>query len=73
MTQKEKDLEFARGYVIACCNLVNLHDQPGMAHDVLLELGLKKDELQAMDLTDYDMAAFKEAEADREGSVFADG
>ena len=33
------DDAFVRGYVTAAANLVLLHDQPGMAADVLLQAG----------------------------------
>jgi hypothetical protein len=51
---------FNRGYLIACCNLANLHNEPCIASDVLLEAGISAAEVKAMDLTEYDMRALRE-------------
>lgn len=56
---------FEHGYVIACCNLVHLHDEPGLAFDVLSELGVKKETVTAMCLTDYDNSALRQIEEAR--------
>lgn len=56
---------FENGYVLACCNLVHLHDEPGLAFDALSELGVTKEAVAAMDLTDYDKEALREIEEAR--------
>jgi hypothetical protein len=60
MSNKKLELEFARGYVIACCNLSNLHREPSMARDIFLELGVTKAEIEKMDLSEHDLEAIKE-------------
>ena len=65
--------EFDRGYVIACCNLVNLHDQPGMAWDVLSQLGVSRADVKRMDLSEYDMKALRVIEKDSRTSPYGDG
>jgi hypothetical protein len=57
--------EFNHGYVIACCNVTNLHDEPGIAHDTLRELGVTKAEVKRMGLCDYDAKALREIERAR--------
>lgn len=59
MTDAER-AAFNRGYLIACCNLANLHNEPCIASDVLLEAGISAAEVKAMDLTEYDMRALRE-------------
>lgn len=56
---------FNHGYVIACCNVANLHDEPGIAHDALRELGVTKAEVKRMGLCDYDAKALREIECAR--------
>ncbi len=56
---------FNHGYVIACCNVTNLHDEPGIAHDTLRELGISKAEVKRMGLCDYDAKALREIERAR--------
>lgn len=56
---------FNHGYVIACCNITNLHDEPGIAHDTLRELGVTKAEVKKMGLCDYDAKALREIERAR--------
>jgi len=51
--------EFNRGYLIACCNLTNLHDRPELASDVLMAAGIVAAEVKAMNLTDYDAKALR--------------
>lgn len=68
----EKDAEIARlnelslhskrenfnaGYLLACCNIVNLHNEEGIAADILNELGITEDEVKALDLAEYDAKA----------------
>lgn len=61
--------EFTRGfnigYVIACCNIQNLHDEPTIAWDALAELGIKQSAIDAMELSEYDSAAMSEILASR--------
>lgn len=59
MTDAE-NAAFNRGYLIACCNLANLHNEPCIASDVLLQAGISAAELGAMGLTEYDMKALRE-------------
>ncbi|MFD1330778.1 ClpX C4-type zinc finger protein [Methylopila musalis] len=59
---KVAEAEFNRGYVIACCNLVNLFDQPVYAFDLLAALGVTKQQVRAMDLAGYDEAALRKIE-----------
>lgn len=54
---KENELAFKVGYVMACCNLQNLFDQPTMAAEILGELGLSQGDVDAMDLSEYDINA----------------
>lgn len=56
---------FNHGYVIACCNITNLHDEPGIAHDTLRELGVTKAEVKKMGLCDYDAKALRDIERAR--------
>lgn len=56
------DKAFKFGYTLACCTLTNLHDQPGMAHDVLKDLGLTRQDVKAMDLSEYDAKALRKIE-----------
>lgn len=64
MTDAEKRA-FNRGYLIACCNVANLHDEPCIASDVLAEAGISKREVKAMDLAEYDSAALREIRKSR--------
>jgi hypothetical protein len=56
------DDAFVRGYVTATANLVSLHDQPGMARDMLLQLG--KVDWRKVD--EYDRKVLREAGVFRE-------
>lgn len=68
------DQDFDRGYVIACCNLENLHGESDLAWDVLAELGVSRADIRRMDLCEYDMRALKRIEKNgRSGSPYADG
>lgn len=49
--------EFNIGYVIACCNLINLHGADIAAVDTLKQLGITRTEIDAMDLSEYDLSA----------------
>lgn len=52
--------EFNVGYLIACCNIANLHNQPDIAADVLAEASISEKEVKAMDLSEYDSQALEE-------------
>ncbi len=58
MSEAEK-LAFNNGYLIACCNLANMHGEHCLACDVLGEAGITKSEVKAMDLCEYDAKALK--------------
>jgi hypothetical protein len=58
-------LSFKTGYMLACCNLVNLHDEPGLAYDVLAEAGITRADVKAMELCDYDAKALRKIRKER--------
>lgn len=64
MTEAEA-LAFKTGYLIACCNLVHLHDEPGLACDVLAEGGINQADVKAMGLSGYDAEALKAIRKER--------
>jgi hypothetical protein len=53
---------FKFGYTLACCTLVHMHDQPGMAKDVLKDIGLTRADTKAMNLTDFDAKLLRKIE-----------
>jgi hypothetical protein len=59
MTKAEK-AAFNHGYLLACCNLMNLHNEPELASDVLAEAGITEADVKVMDLTEYDALALLE-------------
>jgi hypothetical protein len=59
LEKAEKD-GFNSGYMLACCNLTNMHDQPGLASDVLAEAGMTEADVAAMGLSEYDRRALAE-------------
>jgi hypothetical protein len=59
MSTDAEKFAFNTGYLLACCNIVNLHDQPGIAYDVLAEAGITRADVKAMDLCEYDAEALK--------------
>lgn len=59
MTEAEK-AAFNNGYLIACCNLTNMHNEPCLASDVLAELGIVEADVATMDLSEYDARALAE-------------
>lgn len=67
-----EEREFNRGYLIACCNLTNLHDMPEVGFDVLRELGLSKAQVDGFGLSEYDTEALRNIEKSRSGSVYVD-
>lgn len=58
----EADKAFKFGYTLACCTLVHMHDQPGMAKDVLKDIGLTRADAKAMNLTDFDAKLLRKIE-----------
>ena len=60
MESDSDTLEFKRGYMLACCNLVNMHDEPTIGAEVLAAADITKADVKAMDLTDYDATALRE-------------
>jgi hypothetical protein len=68
MTDAET-LAFKTGYLLACCNLQNLHDQPGMARDVLGEAGITTADVKAMGLSGYDAKALREIRQCRDDPI----
>lgn len=65
--------DFNVGYVIACANLVNLHDRPGLAADVMAQAGISWADVLRMELSDYDMKALRQIRKERGRKAFADG
>lgn len=63
---------FNTGYVIACCNAMNLHGDSVISFDTLAQLGISRDEVAAMYLTEYDLDALKEIEEAQSSSPYAD-
>lgn len=59
MSTKAEDVAFKAGYLIACCNIVSMHDEPGIACDVLAEAGITTADVKAMDLCEHDVSALK--------------
>lgn len=62
---------FEHGYVLACCNIVNLHDEPTIAHCTLSELGITREAVKDMNLSEYDLKALRKIERDRSRSPYA--
>ncbi|RWR30523.1 hypothetical protein D2T29_12695 [Sinirhodobacter populi] len=58
MTDAEK-AAFNHGYLIACCNIENLHKEGPIAADVLAEAGISSAEVKAMNLSEYDARALR--------------
>lgn len=53
--EKKEKQAFDVGYTLAVSNLINLHDQPGMAADVIVQSDITLRKIEAMGLTDYDL------------------
>ena len=60
MGEAREKAAFAHGYVLACCNIANLHNEPVIAADILAEAGITEAEIAGMDLSDYDAMALEE-------------
>nr|WP_279184718.1 hypothetical protein [Acetobacter syzygii] len=52
-----KRKNFNAGYLIACCNIYNMHNEEGIAADILREAGIAEAEVKALDLNEYDAEA----------------
>lgn len=61
--------EYTRGYVVACGLLVALHDQPGMAADVIAQEGITWAQVKALDLSDYDMESLLQIRKERRSGL----
>ncbi len=61
-SDKALEREFERGYVIACCNLINMHGADTHSVDLFSALGITKAKIKRMNLTDYDMSALADLE-----------
>lgn len=55
-----KRASFNAGYLIACCNVYNMHNEEGIAADILAEAGITEAEVEAADLSEYDANALVE-------------
>jgi len=55
--EKAKETEWKRGYLIACCNIQNLHCETTIAEDVLHEAHISQSDVDTMDLAGYDEEA----------------
>lgn len=62
---REEELEradytgFIRGWAMACSTIVILHDRPEMAEELLHEGGLTLEDVEALNLTAYDMVPLR--------------
>ena len=56
---EQADLEFKRGYMIACCNYDNLFDQPTCVAEILGAADITAADVKAMDLCEYDIKALR--------------
>ncbi|ANA12888.1 hypothetical protein [Acetobacter oryzifermentans] len=56
---------FGNGYLIACCNIHNMHNEPSIAADILSQADITISEVMAMDLSEYDASALEEIRAAR--------
>jgi hypothetical protein len=57
---RSKRQNFNAGYLIACCNLFNMHNEEGMAADILAEATITEEDVKALGLSEYDAAALVE-------------
>ena len=59
------DFHIMKGYVIACCELVNMHDMPEVAADLLMDMGITESEIKMMGLDEVDLDHLREIRAAR--------
>ena len=52
--KKEKETEFNRGYILACCNIQNILDQPGVGWEAINQLNISQTEIDKLDLSEHD-------------------
>ncbi|MBN8241742.1 hypothetical protein JF546_01800 [Nitratireductor aquimarinus] len=64
--------DFERGYVIACANLMALHDNEVIAADVLRELGIHWSKIARAGLCDCDIDALRKLRGYNDNPVFVD-
>ncbi|MFT8369284.1 MAG: hypothetical protein ABF646_11095 [Acetobacter papayae] len=55
-----KRQNFNAGYLIACCNIANMHNEESIASDVLAEASITESDVKALDLSEYDANALAE-------------
>lgn len=55
----ESKRSFNAGYLIACCNLCNMHNEESIAADLLSQVDITRSEVAAMDLSEYDSNALQ--------------
>lgn len=60
--------EFDRGYVIACLNTFSMHGDSVISGEAFVQLGITRDEVKALDLSDYDLDTLKKLE--KEWDIF---
>ena len=63
--REAKKQAFNQGYLIACCNVANMHNEPSIACDVLAECDLTEDDIKVADLSEYDATALSEIRRSR--------
>ncbi|ASL39503.1 hypothetical protein CBI36_02905 [Acetobacter oryzifermentans] len=59
MLATESKRSFNFGYLTACCNLCNMHNEGSIAADVLSQVDITQSEVAAMDLSEYDSNALQ--------------
>lgn len=57
--------EFKAGYLLACCNIVNMHGEETIAADVLAEAGISEADIAGLDLCEDDAEALRLIRASR--------
>lgn len=65
--------DFERGYVIACANIANLHNEPTIAADVMAQLGISWTDVKRLGLGEYDMQALRKIKAEHSREPFLPG
>ncbi|KFL89050.1 hypothetical protein AmDm5_1849 [Acetobacter malorum] len=55
--QHSKREQFNAGYLLACCNISNMHNEESIASDILAEAGITEEEVKSLDLSEYDATA----------------
>lgn len=52
--KEQKETEFNRGYILACCNIQNILDQPGVGWEAINQLNISQTEIDKLDLSERD-------------------